>query len=213
MKIPTTRGRFLWKAGLYLIFCLVAFNGALSAGPRLDSLLMELDGTILRQGQYQSAKVEYIDKLKRQLDNPYLGEENRYFLYHQLTREYESFRCDTALVYALRCLNLAEKSGQSAWILESKLKLAAVFSKASLFNKALDTLRRTPPADRLTPSRQVHARTMVVLRTGHGRRTPAACQTRPQIRMVSPARIGAYGQSGIGTKSGLSINACTIRLE
>lgn len=141
MKIPTTRGRFLWKAGLYLIFCLVAFNGALSAGPRLDSLLMELDGTILRQGQYQSAKVEYIDKLKRQLDNPYLGEENRYFLYHQLTREYESFRCDTALVYALRCLNLAEKSGQSAWILESKLKLAAVFSKASLFNKALDTLR------------------------------------------------------------------------
>lgn len=141
MKTPTIRGRLLWETGLYLTFCLLALSGPLSAGTRLDSLLMELDGTILRQSQYQSAKVEYIDKLKRQLDNPSLGEENRYFLYQQLTREYESFRCDTALVYALRCLNLAEKSGQSAWILESKLKLAAVFSKASLFDKALDTLR------------------------------------------------------------------------
>lgn len=154
MKIPTTRGRFLWRTGLYLTFCLVMFHGSLSAGPRLDSLLVELDRTILRQAQYQSAKVEYIDKLKRQLDNPYLGEENRYFLYHQLTREYESFRCDTALVYALRGLDLAEKSGQSAWILESKLKLASVFSKASLFDKALATLRSIR-YDQLSSAQQI----------------------------------------------------------
>lgn len=144
MKTQTTRFRFLWRTVLYAILCFPMFGGPLTAGTRLDSLLIELDRTLREQSQYQSAKTEYIDKLKRQLDNPYLSEENQYFLCQQLTQEYESFRCDTALLYSLRCLELAEKTAQGGWILESKLKLARIFAKASLFDKALCTLRSIP---------------------------------------------------------------------
>lgn len=120
----------------------------------LDSLLFELDRTIRQQSQYEAVKEEYIYKLRQQLGNPYLSDQNKYFLCQQLFKEYETYRGDTAVLYATQGLELAEKLRQESWIFESKLMLSNALSKASLFDQALATLHSIPH-DRLSSLQRI----------------------------------------------------------
>lgn len=160
MKKNPVPGRFCGKIFFYFIGCLFLLTSRLPAATSctaespLDSLLFELDQTIEQQSRYEAVKDEYIYKLRQQLINPNLSDENKYFLCQQLFKEYETYRGDTAVLYAMQGLELAEKLRQESWVFESKLMLANALSKASLFDKALGTLHSIP-SGRLSSLQQV----------------------------------------------------------
>lgn len=123
---------------LCVILCLSVMKSA--AGNSLDSLLNELDRTIRDEQVYNEQKVNYINNLQFKLSASSLTDEDRYLLYQQLAKEYESFRCDTAIIYSTERLALAVKTGNMNWVNESKFQLAAVLSKACMFEKAIGIL-------------------------------------------------------------------------
>ncbi len=79
-----------------------------------------------------------------------MSNEDQYLLYQQLAKEYEIFRCDTAIYYANGRLALAEEIGNIHWIQESKFQVATVLAKACMFEKAISLLQ-TVDKSSLTP--------------------------------------------------------------
>ena len=59
---------------------------------------------IANEKEYKSRKENYLEKLKEQLRNQNLSRESRYSIYQSLAGEYETFICDSAIVYANRAL-------------------------------------------------------------------------------------------------------------
>jgi len=110
------------------------------ATTQLDSLLLELDQTIRDEQIYTGQKINYITNLKGKLSASSLTDEDKYLLYQQLAKEYETFRCDTAILFSAERLTLAEKTENMNWINESKFQLAQTLSKASMFERALRVL-------------------------------------------------------------------------
>ncbi len=95
-------------------------------------------------------KVNYINNLAFKLSVAALSNEDQYLLYQQLAKEYEIFRCDTAIYYANGRLALAEEIGNIHWIQESKFQVATVLAKACMFEKAISLLQ-TVDKSSLTP--------------------------------------------------------------
>lgn len=122
------------------IICFMLMAGSVSASPRLDSLLIELDQVIKKEKEYTLQRENYLKKLKERLENQNLPQEDRYFIYQNLAKEYETFICDSAIIYSLKALSTANTVGNTAWINESKIQWARNESKAGMFMKAIDIL-------------------------------------------------------------------------
>lgn len=121
-----------------MMFCVVVNN--IAANNTLDSLLLELDRTIANEQIYNEQKENYINNIRFKLTAASLTHEDQYLLYQQLAKEYETYRCDTAIIYSRERLQLAEKTENRNWINESKFQLASVLAKACMFEKAMDIL-------------------------------------------------------------------------
>lgn len=134
-----TQFSIIQKAPLYVIFLFITTLSCYSK-TTLDSLLYELDQTIRNEQTYTAHKINYINSLKGKLSASALVDEDKYLLYQQLAKEYETFRCDTAILFSAERLVLAEKTRNANWINESKFQLAFTLSKASMFEKAIEVL-------------------------------------------------------------------------
>ncbi len=137
-KTKTTTLIFLPRFVLLLFFFLCTFISY--AKSPVDSLLVELDRTIGNGQIYTGQKMNYIHNLRLKFSATGLNNEDQYLLYQQLAKEYESFRCDTAILYSTERLRLAEELGNTQWINESKFQLASVLSKACMFDRAIKLL-------------------------------------------------------------------------
>ncbi len=116
-------------------FCTFSFpNGSES---EIDSLFKILDKTIARREVYTSEKEQKIDEIKHLLKHE-RSPEKRYQLNNQLITEYQSFICDSALIYIDRNIQLANALNDQNFLDESKLKLAFVLSISGLFTQAAE---------------------------------------------------------------------------
>ena len=122
------------------IICGLFVASPMQAQSRLDSLLVELDHVIVKEKEYTSRKENYLEKLKEQLRNQNLSGESRYSIYQSLAGEYETFICDSAIVYANRALYEAADLKNASWMNDSRIQLARGEAKAGMFSKTLDIL-------------------------------------------------------------------------
>jgi len=134
----------LRRLSLFIILLSTCALAQAKKNTKLDSLYMKLDEAIGNENQYQEQEEKFISKLKHQLDDSHLSIDDLYSIYHQLSNEYEFYRCDSARFYALKRLSIAESSGKTNWIIDSKIQLASILSKAVMFNEAVDLLEGIP---------------------------------------------------------------------
>lgn len=123
---------------LIISFCITtaAFAGSTT---RLDSLLICLDRAILDRS-FQADKENELASLKLRLANRNLSTEQQYYLYAQLTAEYEYYRCDSAYLYAQRQYAVARTTNRQDFINDSKIQLAGILFKTAMFNEAVGLL-------------------------------------------------------------------------
>lgn len=119
------------------IFCIIIFCHSVYASREIDSLLKVLDKTIADRAVYTANKEKRIDSIKKILKNQE-ALEDQYRLNGDVISEYQSFKCDSALVYIERNLQIAKDLKNTDYLDESKLKLAFVSSMSGLFTQAAE---------------------------------------------------------------------------
>ena len=123
------------KRILLTILCLLSSCLAVYADTEIDSLLKELDQTIVDRKLYTSVKEQKIDDIKKMLTKQ-SSLEDRFHLHTKIIEEYQSFICDSALAYIDRNIAIANVLQNEIYLVESKLKLAFVLSLSGLFTQA-----------------------------------------------------------------------------
>lgn len=121
---------------------------------KTNALLVELDKAIGRAEQYKKEKEQHIRALKKQLAASHGSIGEQYDICRQLTRAYEYYRCDSARLYALKQLTIAEASAETPWVIDSKIQLASVLFKAAMFDKSLELLGSIP-GEALTKAQEI----------------------------------------------------------
>ena len=116
-------------------FCTVAFPHNDEA--EIDSLLKVLDKAIAERAVYIAQKEQKIDELKQMLQQEESAAK-RYQLNNELIVEYQSFKCDSALAYIDRNIQVADELNNDDYINESRLRSAFVLSMSGLFTQAFE---------------------------------------------------------------------------
>ena len=119
--------------------CLFALPGSAFADS-LTPLLSELDHAISTEKEYIARKETYLNRLKGQLADPELSRETQCFICLNLAREYETYKCDSAVSYSLRAIDVARELGNTQWMNDGKIQWARSEAKAGMFADALDIL-------------------------------------------------------------------------
>ncbi len=127
--------RLLFTVVSFISSCAFAFPGGEKT--EIDSLLQVLDKTIAKRAVFTAEKDQKIDSIKRVLQRE-RSLENRYQLNNELIAEYQSFKCDSALEYINRNIELANDLNNRGFLDESRLRLAFVLSISGLFIQAFE---------------------------------------------------------------------------
>jgi hypothetical protein len=130
----------------WLIFVLLIGVFELSAINSIDSLLIELDKTLLNGHLYMEQKEHRLNRLKIQLEQE-LSSDKQYDITHRIIDEYKSYMSDSALVYVNRNIQLANQQNNIAWLIRAKLQYVFVLSSSGLFIEAesfLKSISRKP---------------------------------------------------------------------
>ena len=125
---------------IYLVF-LMQFLPVPTLAKDTDSLLTILDDAILKRENFKTNKLFRIDSIKHKL----LKMEDkgqRYEVQSALISEYQSFNCDSALVYIDNNIKLARDLSKQDWILESELRQAFVLSMSGFFTQANEVFEK-----------------------------------------------------------------------
>jgi len=127
------------KKVLILIFCFVYIPIYASSKNEMDSLLKVLDKTIAERPLYAEEKQVRINELKLQLGNniPLIEE---YHINERIISEYESFICDSAIVYINKNITISEELNDKDLITQSRLQYSFVLSLSGLFTQALEVI-------------------------------------------------------------------------
>lgn len=129
---------------LYLLFILfvTAINIFASIKMDPDSLLKELDIVILNSNIYQTKKIQRIDSLKTQIEDRNSMDTN-FKLYAQLFDEYKSFQTDSALVYALKKSDIAQKQNDESRKNDASMNIAEILIITGMYKEAADILSKS----------------------------------------------------------------------
>jgi hypothetical protein len=125
------------KRILLSLICLLSSAIVVYADTEIDSLLKVLDKTIADRRVYTSIKEQKIEDIKKMLKKE-SALEDRYRLHEEIIAEYQSFKCDSALAYIDRNIEIAQALNNRTYLDESKLKLAFLLSLSGLFTQALE---------------------------------------------------------------------------
>ncbi len=121
------------------IFLFFPYLFAKNTGREIDSLLQALDKAIADRPRYTLEKQKKIEGIK-QLIRKEATAERRFRLQEDLISEYQSFKCDSALVYIEHNLELAKALKNTEYLQQTKLRLAFVLSLSGLFTQAREVL-------------------------------------------------------------------------
>jgi len=136
----------------FLLLCIIIPALGLNAENRLDSILSILDTTIENHFIYTQLREERIDNLNNRLS---LSTElqNTYNIQTELYKEYKSYKCDSAIRYLNRNMEVALSLNDNRNLLESKLRLIHLLSSTGMYMEAKDllaTIHRTEVPKDLT---------------------------------------------------------------
>lgn len=107
----------------------------------IDSLLDELDTTIVNSQYYHNKKETEINKLKGLLK--YTSSNlQKYELYEKLYNEYKVYQSDSALNYARKSLKIAYTLNDLTKINSAKLNLASIMATLGMYKEATDILNK-----------------------------------------------------------------------
>lgn len=136
--------RFKYSKAVGTLFILIhfAFPLSLLANNEMDSLLMVLDKTVENDRIYTNLKEEKLSKLKSLL-NITSTDLQRFDICGQLFDEYRSYKSDSALTYARKKLQIAEKLNNQHHLANARLNLAAIMSINGLYKETMDILSVT----------------------------------------------------------------------
>jgi hypothetical protein len=104
-----------------------------------DSLLDELDKTVADYQLYSDKKAVEISKLKGLL-NYTSSDVQKYAIYGKLYFEYKSYQSDSALVYARKSFQIAEKLNDIQKINNARLNLASIMGTLGMYKEATEIL-------------------------------------------------------------------------
>jgi hypothetical protein len=125
---------------LTLIF-IVLFPVLLLAQNDFDSLLKELDNTVDNYQLYSNRKESEINKLKESLKQNATNIQKQ-AVYEKLYDEYKLYQSDSALFYARKVFQIADKLGDTRKIAESQLDLASIMGTLGMYKEATDLLNK-----------------------------------------------------------------------
>ena len=128
-------GRIRLIAGLLLAICIACIDARAAAGN--DSLLLVLDKVIAERAHYTELRTQKIRRLKEELAHS-LTPLEQYNLHNELIYLYETFVCDSTEGYIAANARLARQLKDEERVLESKLRLAFVYSISGFFIQAND---------------------------------------------------------------------------
>ena len=112
-------------------------------GVHSDSVLMRLEEVIENREYFVELKQSKIDRIKKD----FLAEYNKksvtdlYNYYHELSREYMTFKFDSAFHYSHKLLKAANQLKDKDRIAGAKTEFANILISAGIFSEAMDTLR------------------------------------------------------------------------
>lgn len=129
------------------IFALACLMQVALAKEHPDSLLLVLDRTIAAREEFTAKKAEAIERLKERRKGA-ASPEDRYRINDRIIDHYTSFLCDSAVTYIRENLRIARGLANDAFLIESRLRLAFVYSLSGLFVQAEEQFR-TIDFDRL----------------------------------------------------------------
>ena len=106
-----------------------------------DSLLDELDKTVADYQLYSNKKENEINKLKGLLQ--YTSTDlQKYAIYGKLYSEYKLYQSDSALIYARKSFQIAEKLNDGGKLNDARLNLASIMGTLGMYKEATDILNQ-----------------------------------------------------------------------
>lgn len=105
----------------------------------MDSLLHVLDKTVENYQVYSNLKEEKLNKLKDLLKMT-ISDQQHYVICGQLYDEYKLYKSDSALVYAQKKLQIAERLNNKRDLTEVKLNLASIMGITGMYKESMDIL-------------------------------------------------------------------------
>ncbi|MCD7900610.1 MAG: DUF6377 domain-containing protein [Bacteroides sp.] len=128
------------KALISIFFFHLLFTGYCFAQER-NELLKELDKAIEMRQFYMDRKESRIDSLRRLL-LPGQSMEKRYLINNEIYKEYNTYRCDSAMRYVFYNRELAEKLGIRKYKDETAINLSMLLSTTGMYRESIDNLKQ-----------------------------------------------------------------------
>ena len=125
----------------YRIILLLFFTANMAfAEGNLDSLLINLDQTILRHEIYKNRREDRIRDLKEKAAKAVPNSIAAYRLNDSIYREYKSYMCDSAVLYLTKNIRIARNLHDQEREYKSKLLLASLHAATGMYQEAVDVL-------------------------------------------------------------------------
>lgn len=126
------------KTVVFFFCCCIAIS--MTAKNATDSLLKVLDNTIDQYQIYTQKKESKLNHLKGLLSySP--SNDQLYTICGQLYDEYKAYKSDSALTYARKKLQIAERLTNSRNITDARLNLASIMGTVGMYKEGIDLLK------------------------------------------------------------------------
>ncbi|RKE55985.1 DUF6377 domain-containing protein [Sphingobacterium detergens] len=129
---------------IYLILFFIATISKANTIVLTDSLILNLTHLIKNKDTFVEQKELYLSQIKKKLDNSADNLNLKFELQKQLSSSYASYKSDSAIYYAKKNLDLANRLQHPNWILETELDLSLHYLVAGMYIDSKDILDRIP---------------------------------------------------------------------
>jgi len=124
----------------FLFFVIISFLfSPLFAQNNSNTLLLEIDKTIENNSFYTQKKEHGINQLKPLLKHTILPWQ-KYIITQKLYNEYQSYQSDSALVYARKNFQTAEKLNDTEKLNQAKFNLVSIMGTLGMYKEGIDLL-------------------------------------------------------------------------
>jgi hypothetical protein len=128
------------KKNLLLFLLLIFIVNSVSAKTETDSVFRVLFQVLNNEKIYELEKETHINEIKKMLEIPDITDSQRYTIYDQLYKEYNSFKVDSAVYYSEINLKIAEKLNNTEYIYNTKLNLSFSYWIRGRFLESIQVL-------------------------------------------------------------------------
>lgn len=123
----------------------ILFSIQLFANGDINTLLRELDKTLLQRHTYIEEKEEELSRLRTRLGQA-TTEEQRYKILNELYNGYRQFNADSTFYIMRKLHETATKTSNKEYILNARLNLAESMGVAGMFTESLNILKDISPS-------------------------------------------------------------------